>query len=281
MSELTLHAYRVLWLVLIFWAGALLPGIAVASDTGEERLGRGKTSSSFHYFTDVEYAYREVRLKRGGWDSNRANLKDFTVRFGIRSRVPQFILRMIPKADRRTDGHMEYFFSVTAEELRKERRGTNSCGTTTDIMHTGLSPIFGLGFGGIRWGPERAPIRTRFVVRYGKYKRVSYSRRFAGNEYDVQADISVLSWIIEMEWRYRLRYFEPFLAYNIYNFSLDRNLIYPSPSVGTSGNYVDVGRNTHGLAVGTWIKLRPDTTLRLARYFFNQDTYTIQTEMRF
>ncbi len=272
---------------ILFLAGFLIPGIAVADDTVEERLGRGKISSDFHYFTEVEYAYREADLERGGWDSNGANLKDFTVRFGVRHKpyIPLFMRRIVPVNDKPIDGHMEWYFSVTAEELRLERRHKNTYWTTTDIIHTGASPIFGLGMGAIRYGPERAPIRMRVEARYGDYKEVSYSRRFTGNgcdaKYDVQADISVFSLIVDIEWRYRLGYFEPFLALNAYDLALYQKLIYPDPSVGTSGNYTDVEKNRYGLAVGTWIKLKPDINLRLARHFFNQNAYTVQTEMRF
>ena len=268
---------------ILFLAGFLIPGIAVASDTGKERIVRGKTSSAFHYFTEVEYAYREVGLERGVWDSHGANLKDFTVRFGVRHKpyIPRFMRRIAPVNDKPIDGHMEWYFSVTAEELRLKRRHENTFWTTTDIIHTGASPIFGLGMGAIRYGPERAPIRIRVEARYGKYKKVSYSRRFAGDQYDVQADISVFSLLTEFEWRYRLKHFEPFLVLNTYDLALYQKLIYPSPSVGTNGNYTDVEVNRYGLAVGTWIKLKPDISLRLAKYFFNQETYTVQTEMRF
>lgn len=276
-SELAVAAYCVLRFALIVFAGALVPGISVAGDTTEERIGRGKISSSFHYFTDVEYSYREVGLERGGWDFHKAGLKDFTARFGIRH-SPQFMRRFLKPE---FTGGMEYFFSVTGEELRKERRLKTACWTTTDIIHTGLSPLLGLGIGVSTWGPGRSSLHTRIEVRYGEYKGVSSSRRFDGNEYDVQADISVEVLIVDMEWRYRLGIFEPFLAYSIYNFSLDRSIIYPSPTVGTNGDYVDVSANTHGLAIGTWIKLKPDINMRLARHFFNQDAYTIQTEMRF
>lgn len=276
-NKLSIAAYTVVrWLIFIFLAGALVPGIAAAGDTDEERISRGKTSSSFHYFTDMEYAYREVALKRGVWDSRKAVLKDFTMRFGIRH-LPRFVRKIAPKFD----GHLEYFFSATAERLRQESIYKGTPWPTTDLVHTGLSPAIGLGLGANAWGPGRLLLRTRLEARYGEYEKVSYSRRFAGNEYDVQEDISVFSESIDFELRYQLGYFEPFLAYNIYNFSLDKDIIYPSPCIGTNGKYVDVSANTYGLAVGTWIKLKPDITLRLARHFFNQDAYTIQTGMRF
>ena len=260
----------------LFLMGFLVPGIAVADDAVEERIGRGKINSSFHYFTEVEYAYREVGLERGVWDSRKAGLKDLTARFGIRH-LPKFIQRIAPKFD----GHLEYFLSATAEQLRQESIYKGAPWPTTDIVHTGLSSVIGLGLGANNWGPGPLLLRTRLEVRYGEYKKVSYSRRFAGNEYDVQADISVFIENIDFEMRYQLGRFEPFLAYNRYYFSLDLNLIYPTPCVGTNGTYSYVGKNLYGLAVGTWIKLKPDISLRLARHFFNQDTYTIQTEMRF
>lgn len=258
-----------------------------ASDTAEELIGRGKTSSPFHYFTDVEYAYREVKLERGTADSRKAGLNEFTARFGIRHApyIPRFMRRMLHVNDKPINGHMEWFVSVTAMELHQETSFKNTYWTTTDIMQTGVSPIFGLGLGSIRYGPERAPIRMRVEARYGKYKRVSYSRRFTSSAYDipydVQAEISVFSLLMDFEWRYRLEYFEPFLALNAYDLALYQKLIYPDPSVGTNGKYADVELNRYGLAIGTWIKLKPDINMRLARHFFNQDAYTIQTEMRF
>lgn len=260
----------------IFIVRLFIPGIVLADDTVEVRIGRDKTISSFHYFTDVEYAYREVNLKRRGWDSRKAELKDFTARFGVRH-LPQSLRRLAPKFD----GQLEYFISATAERLRQSNRGKCASGVTTDIIHTDLSPVIGLGIGANAVGPGRLLFRARLEARYGEYKNVSYSRRFAGNEYNVQADISVFSGSMDLEWRYRFGDFEPFLAYNNYEFSLDKNLVYPNPSVGTSGDSVDESANIHGLAVGTWIKLGQDIGLRLARYFFNQDAYTIQSEMRF
>lgn len=269
------HLYRCV--SVIFVVRLFIPCIALADDTAEERIGRNKTNASSHYFTDVEYAYRKVPLKRGGWDSRKAEFKAFTARFGVRH-LPQSLRRLFPKFD----GQLEYFVSATAEQLRQDNRSNkNACGVTTDIIHTDLSPVIGLGIGANTLGPGRLLFRARLEAQYGEYKSVSYSRRFAGNEYNVQADISVFSGSINLEWRYQLGFFEPFLAYNNYEVSLDKNLVYPSPSVGTSGSFMDENANIHGLAVGTWIKLGADTGVRLARHFFNQDAYTIQSEIRF
>lgn len=270
-----IHSYfHRVFCVSVLGIGISLLGIIATSWAGEEHPGSDKTQPSFHYFTDMEYAYREVDLNLGRWNFNKADIKDFTVRFGIRH-VPQFMWRLFPKFD--GNGQLEYFFSATAEELRQENRSSS----TSDIINTGVSPVIGLGLGSERFGPELFPSRIRLEARYGKYKKVSSSRRLGGNKYDVQADVSLLAFILDIELRYRLKHFEPFLAYNRYDFGLHERLVYAAPSIGKNGNYCDVAKNVHGLSVGAWINIKPNTILRIARHFINQNAYVAQAEMIF